>query len=80
MKTLLFSLFVLLLPYSALAADYVIHAGKLIDVVNGKVLADHSIVISENKIVSIDAGFTNPTEQQQVIDLKDSTVIAGPKE
>ncbi|MDG2534423.1 amidohydrolase family protein [Sphingomonas sp. HITSZ_GF] len=60
----------------ALAKDYVIHAGHMIDgytqTVHGKV----TIVIHDDRIVRIDNGFTTPAGFE-VIDLSTSTVLPG---
>jgi imidazolonepropionase-like amidohydrolase len=65
---------------SATAADkvVVIRAGKLVDVVAGKVLADQSIVINGERIVAVGpSGSVAVPAGAQVIDLKDETVLPG---
>ena len=59
------------------AADTVIHAGKLVDVVRGTVREQVSIVVHDNRIAAIEAGFTPPSPGQQLIDLSDRTVLPG---
>lgn len=74
-----FTIAILLFFYSySFSQNTFIHCGKLIDTKKGKVLTDLTIVISENKISAIKKGFQNPTSNQdQVIDLKNKTVLPG---
>lgn len=77
MKKLL-TLLLLLVFIGSNAQDIYLHCGKLVDTKNGKVLSEKTIVISENKITSIEDGYVtskNPTDQ--VIDLKNKTVLPG---
>ena len=41
----------LLLVSSLLCSDTLIHAGKYIDVINGKVISKSSIIIDENGVI-----------------------------
>ena len=75
--TLRYLLAVLLCTPSLVFADYLIHAGKLIDGKGNKALSEHSIVVQGNRIVSVAAGYQTPTDGQQLIDLKDSTLMPG---
>lgn len=60
----------------AAAKDLVIHAGRLIDG-TGKAPRDKvSILVRDERIVSIDAGFTTP-KGAEVIDLSAATVLPG---
>jgi len=60
----------------AAAKDVVIHAGRLIDG-TGKAPRDKvSILVRDERIVSIDAGFTAP-KGAEVIDLSTATVLPG---
>ncbi len=74
-----FTIAILLFFYSnSFSQNTFIHCGKLIDTKKGKVLTDLTIIISENKISAIKKGFQNPTSNQdQVIDLKNKTVLPG---
>jgi len=75
-KLLLFSIF--LISFGIAAQDTYIHCGKLIDTKNGKVLANKTIVVSGNKIKSIENNFVNPVNPDDVvIDLKTKTVMPG---
>lgn len=76
MKKLLFSL-ASLVCFIGFSQDTYLHCGKMIDVKNGKVLSNKTIVVSGNKITAINDGFTNPSADGQVIDLKDKTVMPG---
>lgn len=76
MKKLLFFL-ASLVCFIGFSQDTYLHCGKMIDVKNGKVLSNKTIVVSGNKIIAINDGFTNPSAEGQVIDLKDKTVMPG---
>lgn len=58
------------------AATY-IHAGKLITAENDKVLTKMTVIIDGNKIIKIEKGYTSPGENDQVINLEDSTLMPG---
>jgi len=60
-----------------MAQDIYIHAGKLVDTKNGKVLKDQTIVVSGNKIKRVEKGFSNPSDKDSLIDLKDKTLLPG---
>jgi hypothetical protein len=59
MKKLL-TLVILLVFFGSNAQDIYLHCGKLIDTKNGKVLSEKTIVVSGNKITSIEDGYINP--------------------
>lgn len=59
-----------------LAKDVVIHAGKLIDGVATTPKSQVSIVIKDERIVSVQNGFVTPAGAE-VIDLSSSTVLPG---
>ncbi len=74
----IFTLFAFIVLFGSNAQNTYLHCGKIIDTKNGKVLGNHTIVISENKIVSISEGFQNPTNNEdKVYDLKNKTVLPG---
>jgi imidazolonepropionase-like amidohydrolase len=55
-----------------------LHCGKLIDTKNGKILDQMTVIISGNKITSVEKGFKAPeTKDDKLIDLKDKTVLPG---
>ncbi|MDX3775518.1 amidohydrolase family protein [Chromatiaceae bacterium AAb-1] len=60
----------------AYSATY-IHAGKLITAEDNKVLSEQTIIIEQNKIISIEAGYKTPEATDTVIDLRQHTVMPG---
>ncbi|OCC25551.1 amidohydrolase [Croceicoccus estronivorus] len=60
----------------AQAAEKVIHAGKLFDADSGTLKGPSSIVIEDERIVSVQPGFVSP-EGAEVIDLSSLTVLPG---
>ncbi|MEP6846571.1 MAG: amidohydrolase family protein [Panacibacter sp.] len=62
---------------TSLAQKTILHCGKLIDVVNSKVLTDYSIIVQSNKIVEVREGFVKAESNDKVIDLKSKTVMPG---
>jgi len=60
----------------ALALDIVVHAGKLLDGVSRAPRSQVSIVISGDRIVSVEPGFVD-RPGARVIDLSNSTVLPG---
>ena len=76
MKKLLFIF--LFIPLIINAQDYYLHAGKLFDSKDGKILNNMTIIITGKKIKSVIKGFEFPKNDNDiVIDLKDSTVMPG---
>lgn len=65
-----------IISHTAMADSKVIHAGGVIDGVSNKVAAKQSILITDNKITDIRAGFITPTGYD-VIDLTEHTVMPG---
>ncbi len=55
----------------------IIHSGKLIDGVSGNVQTEKSIVVENNKILSIENGYIKAGKNDKVIDLKGKTVMPG---
>lgn len=66
----------LTLPMVANAIESVVHAGKLLDVIQGRVLSEHSILIDGGRVVRVEQGYLAP-EGAEVIDLKDAFVMPG---
>ncbi|MDV3455359.1 amidohydrolase family protein [Sphingomonas sp. HF-S4] len=66
----------LLVAGSAAAQDRVIHAGKLFDGEKRSLQGPSSIVIKDDRIVSIEKGFVTPPGAE-VIDLRGETVMPG---
>jgi imidazolonepropionase-like amidohydrolase len=61
---------------TAFAGDIVVHAGRLMDGIDKTPRADVSIFIHDDRIVSVEPGFTSPAGAE-VIDLSKSTVLPG---
>lgn len=66
-----------LLFTSASYADTIIHAGKLITAENNQVKQTMTVVVENNKIVSIQEGFITPKEGDELIDLSEHTLMPG---
>ncbi len=80
MKALL-RILVLLFTVSLTAQNTYLHCGKLIDTKSGKVLSEKTIVISGNKISSVENGYVTPKNSEDiVIDLKSKTVMQNEKQ
>ena len=76
MKKLLFIF--LFIPLIINAQDYYLHAGKLFDSKDGKILKNMTIIVTGKKIKAVKKGFEHPKNDNDiVIDLKDSTVMPG---
>lgn len=73
-----FQLIILLLTISVTGQNMYLHCGKVIDTKNGKVLTEKTIVVSGDKIMSIEDGYINgKTSEDKIIDLKSKTVMPG---
>jgi imidazolonepropionase-like amidohydrolase len=78
MKRLLLIFCGILFATAASAQDKYIHAGKLIDTKNGKVLSERTIIVSGKTIKSVENGYVQPKNAaDSVIDLKNMTVLPG---
>lgn len=78
MKNILLIAFAVLFSMNSMAQQTYIHAGKLIDTKNSRVLEEHTIIIEGNKISSVEKGFKKPSSDSiEVIDLKSKTVLPG---
>src|SRR6266700_2101896 len=55
----------------------VVHAGHVLDVKSGKMLADQTLVIEGGKIVSIGPADAKTAIDAQRIDLPDATILPG---
>lgn len=78
MKNILLIAFAVLFSMNSMAQQTYIHAGKLIDTKNSRVLKEHTIIIEGNKISSVEKGFKKPSSDSiEVIDLKSKTVLPG---
>ncbi len=73
--TLLISVFVY---FGSNAQDIYLQCGKIIDTKNEKVLSNKTIVVSGNKILRIDDGFSaGKNSDDKIVDLKSKTVLPG---
>ena len=61
---------------TAFAGDIVVHAGRLIDGIDVTPRTNVSVLIHDDRIVSVEQGFKSPAGAQ-VIDLSQSTVLPG---
>lgn len=78
MRRLLIALFAAssLLPATVLAATLV-HAGTLIDGKSDSARSNVTIVIENDRITAVEKGFRQPAENDDVIDLRNYTVLPG---
>jgi imidazolonepropionase-like amidohydrolase len=74
--TSLFSL-ALLFPFSLTAQQILLHCGTLIDGVGNEVQTEMTVVVEGKKIVKVVKGYQAPQGKEQVIDLKNKTVLPG---
>lgn len=75
---LVWTICLLIISFGIQAQDYYLHCGKIVDTKEGKVLNDKTIVVSNNKIVSVLNGFVNAkSDLDETIDLKNKTVLPG---
>ena len=70
------SLYAPLYASEALAQQTVIHAGRLIDVVNSQVLERQSIIVDGDRILAIEPGF-KVLNNGRTVDLREATVMPG---
>ncbi|NAY92734.1 amidohydrolase family protein [Muricauda sp. JGD-17] len=54
-----------------------LHCGRLLDVKSGKLLSEKTLVVSGKKIKSVQDGFVSGRSNDNIIDLKDKTVLPG---
>lgn len=78
MKNFLTAICSIFLISSAAAQDIYIHAGNLVDTKNGKILKEKTIIVSGDKIKSVENGFIQPqNSNDSLIDLSNMTVLPG---
>ncbi|RFN59685.1 metal-dependent hydrolase family protein [Marixanthomonas ophiurae] len=78
MKNFYVVLAILFISFGSLAQKTYLHCGKLVDVKNGEVLNDKTIIISGSKIEAIKNGFiSSKNKNDKIIDLKNKTVLPG---
>lgn len=66
-----------LLASPLLAQRTLIHCGNLFDGVRNDLQPQMTIVVEGNKITAVQKGFTAPTGQDRVLDMKSKTVLPG---
>lgn len=76
MKKLITSL-IYLFTVIVFAQDTYLHCGRIVDVENGKILKEKTIVVSGTSIKSIEDGYVNGGSANVVVDLKNKTVMPG---
>lgn len=77
-KTMAAAAAALLMVLPALAETTYIQAGKVMAVPGETVLGETTIIVSDGRIVSLEAGYKAPKDKKvKVIDLKDSYVLPG---
>ena len=59
------------------AQDVYLQCGEIFDSESGKFLSERTIVVSGNKIKSIEKGFTSGKDTDSIIDLRSKTVLPG---
>ena len=77
MKKTFLTLLALGFTWASYAQTTYIHAGRLIDVKNKKVLTEQTIVVEGGTILSVSAGYQTPSKGAIVHDLKKATVMPG---
>ncbi|GGE11936.1 metal-dependent hydrolase family protein [Psychroflexus salis] len=70
-------LLAILITQMAIAQQTLIHVKNYVDVENGKVIGNSSIIIEGHKIVSIKKGFVNQADFEGYINLKKHTLMPG---
>ncbi len=61
-----------------MAQDTYLHCGKIIDTKSGKILTQKTIIVSGNKIKSVENGYVQPASAEDTaIDLKSKVVMPG---
>jgi len=77
MKTSISFLFFLVIIGGLSAQDQYIYCGNLLDVENGKVLSNKTIIVKADKIHGIEDGFVDVPKAAELIDLKSYTILPG---
>lgn len=77
MKKLTLALVTFVIAASLFAQRTIIHAGTIIDGVSKKSSSEKSIIVEDKNIVSIENGYITAQDGDQVIDLKNHTVMPG---
>lgn len=67
----------LTLPAALYANTTYIHAGKLITAEDKQILTQQTIIVTNDKITAVKAGFHTPSNAETLIDLRNHTVMPG---
>ncbi|PKV49600.1 imidazolonepropionase-like amidohydrolase [Aquimarina sp. MAR_2010_214] len=73
----LYTVLFALISTTILAQNTYLQCGKLIDTKTGTVLTEKTIVVSGNKIITVENGFVTGKKNDITIDLKNKTVMPG---
>jgi imidazolonepropionase-like amidohydrolase len=77
LKSFIFS-FMLTVFFGSTAQQTYLHCGKLVDTKSGTILSNKTVIVSRNKIVGIEDGFTTTNNlEDKIVDLKEFTVLPG---
>ena len=66
-----------LLPFFAIAQKTILHCGRFIDVKTGQLQNEMSVLIEKNKITGVVKGYAAAGPTDNIIDLKNRTVMPG---
>ncbi len=73
----LFAVLFIFVSSTILAQNTYLHCGKLVDTKAGKILTEKTIVVSGNKILKIENGYTSGKKNDITVNLKNKTVMPG---
>jgi imidazolonepropionase-like amidohydrolase len=77
MKNLLLFILSNLLIVNAFGQRKLLHCGTLIDGIANTAKTEMTIIVEKNKITTIEAGYSTPQTGDEIIDLKNKTVLPG---
>jgi imidazolonepropionase-like amidohydrolase len=77
MKNLLLFIFTNLLVVNAFGQRKLLHCGTLIDGIANTAKTQMTIIVEKNKITGIETGYSLPQTGDEIIDLKNKTVLPG---
>ena len=68
---------IFLFSISLIGQEKYIYCGKLIDGVGSNVKGNHTVIVEENQIKSVQKGYIEAPNGTEIVDLKDKTVLPG---
>ncbi len=77
MKKTLFFILANLLIINAFGQRKLLHCGILIDGISNSAKSQMTVVVEKNKIITIENGYSTPQTGDEIIDLKNKTVLPG---